>query len=56
MCKELNDEIERGDRAVRELARHLVAMGAANMERTIAIENFLVTIRVDIKAKIDSSL
>jgi hypothetical protein len=52
MCKELNDEIERGERAIKDLALHLIAMGAANMDRTIAINNCIVNIKVDIKAKI----
>jgi hypothetical protein len=52
MCKELNDEIERGERAIKDLALHLIAMGAANMDRTIAIINCIVNIKVDIKAKI----
>lgn len=51
MCKSLDEEIERGNKAIEELAAHLIEMGADNLERTIAVENFLVTVRVDIKAK-----
>ena len=52
MCKELNDEIARGEKAVKDLASHLIAMGAANMNRTIAIDNYIISIKIDIKAKI----
>lgn len=56
MCKELNEEIQRGEKAVRDLAQHLVNMGAANMERTIAIEDSIVQIKVDIRAKLDLTM
>lgn len=52
MCKELNDEIARGEKAIKDLALHLIAMGAASMDRTIAINNCIVNIKVDIKAKV----
>ncbi len=52
MCKELNDEIERGEKAIKDIALHLIAMGAVNLDRTIAIENCIINIKVNIKAKI----
>jgi hypothetical protein len=52
MCKELDEEIKRGEKAIKDIALHLIAMGAANMDRTIAIDNYIINIKVDIKAKI----
>ena len=52
MCQELTDELARGERAIADLARHLMAMGAVNMNRTVAIDNCLVTIKIEIRAKI----
>lgn len=54
MCKELNEEIQRGEKALRDLAQHLVNMGASNMEQVIAIEDSIVQIKVDVTARLNS--
>jgi hypothetical protein len=50
MCKELNEEIQRGEQAIQDLAKHLIAMGATNWQRTIPIDNQLIKITVEVTA------
>lgn len=39
MCKELNDEVNTGDRASKAVAAHLMAMGASKMFGIETVEN-----------------
>jgi hypothetical protein len=53
---ELTEEIERGERAVKDLVQHLYAMGAQSMNRSIAIENVIVEINVVVRARIEDAI
>lgn len=44
MCKELSEELERGDRAIKELASHLLAMGASTLERVVVVDGAIVKV------------
>jgi len=47
MCQELTDELERGDRAAKELCEHIEEMGMADkMSRTVQTENGCYVIEV----------
>lgn len=39
MCKELNEEIQRGQRAFEQIAEHLYAMGAEVVEQSVIFQN-----------------
>jgi hypothetical protein len=52
---ELTKEIERGERAIQDLAQHLYAMSAQSVTRSIAIENTIVEIVAIVRARIDES-
>jgi hypothetical protein len=54
-CPELTEEIERGERAVKDLVQHLYAMGAQSMSRSIAIENVIVEITAVVRARIEDA-
>lgn len=54
-CPELTEEIERGERAVKDLVQHLYAMGAQSMNRSVAIENVIVEITAVVRARIDDT-
>jgi hypothetical protein len=38
MCDELNDELKEGSRAAIALAKHLISMGANNLQRVVIVE------------------
>jgi hypothetical protein len=44
MCKELTEEINRGEQAIKALALHLIEMGAESMTRTVEIDGIAVTV------------
>jgi hypothetical protein len=52
MCKELNEEIERGDKAINLLAKHLLNMGSANMEKTVVIDGVIIKVTATAVARI----
>jgi hypothetical protein len=52
---ELTAELERGERAVKDLVQHLYAMGAQSMNRSIAIENVIVEITAVVRARIEDA-
>jgi hypothetical protein len=54
-CPELTEEIERGERAVKDLVQHLYAMGAQSMSRSIAIENVIVEITAVVRARVEDA-
>ena len=50
MCKELDEEIERGNKATMELLRHVDSMGASGIKETIEYNGHVWEIVVKIKA------
>jgi hypothetical protein len=49
MCKELAEELARGEKAFEDLAAHLLAMGANNMAQTVRVDGVRVYIQVERK-------
>ncbi len=44
MCEELNRELKRGEEAMKAVAKHLIAMGAHNLEQVVSEGSTLVKV------------
>ena len=55
LCKELDKEIARGQKAFEDVAKHLVEMGADNVTQVVLIDGFVVQIEAIITGKTDAN-
>ena len=56
MCKELDEELKRGEVAAQNLAKHLVAMGAGNLEKIVPVDGVLIKITASIVSNLAGSV